>query len=184
MDALEWPERVKTMQRNWIGRSEGVEFALTFTNDPMKALRVFTTRPGTGFGVTYAVVAPEHPLLSDLTTDDQRLAVEEIVARASSTTEIERTTSSSEGLGLEKRGSFTGSYVINPFNGDAVPVYVADYVLGNYGTGAIMAVPGEDERDYEFALVHGLKIVRTVQPPEGFDDGPYSGEARISTPAS
>ena len=176
MDELEWPERVKTMQRNWIGRSEGVEFALTLASDPTKSLRVFTTRPDTGFGVTYAVVAPEHALLDDLTTDDQRVAVDEIVARASSTTEIERTTSSSEGVGLEKRGAFTGSYVINPFNGESVPVYVADYVLGNYGTGAIMAVPGEDERDYEFALVHGLNVVRTVQPPEGFDDGAYSGD--------
>jgi leucyl-tRNA synthetase len=176
MDGLEWPERVKTMQRNWIGRSEGVEFSLPFASDPTKALRVFTTRPDTGFGVTYAVVAPEHPLLIVLTTDEQRAAVEEIVLRASTTTEIERLTSSSEGVGLEKRGAFTGSYVINPFNGDSVPVYVADYVLGNYGTGAIMAVPGEDERDYDFALVHGLNVVRTVQPPQDFDEGAYGGD--------
>jgi leucyl-tRNA synthetase len=176
MDGLEWPERVKTMQRNWIGRSEGVEFSLPFASDPTKSLRVFTTRPDTGFGVTYAVVAPEHPLLDDLTATEQRASVDEIVARASTTTEIERTTSSSEGVGLEKRGAFTGSYVTNPFNGQSVPVYVADYVLGNYGTGAIMAVPGEDERDYDFALVHGLNIIRTVQPPEGFDDGAYNGD--------
>jgi leucyl-tRNA synthetase len=176
MDGLEWPERVKTMQRNWIGRSEGVEFSLPFASDPTKALRVFTTRPDTGFGVTYAVVAPEHPLLIVLTTDEQRAAVEEIVLRASTTTEIERLTSSSEGVGLEKRGAFTGNYVINPFNGDSVPVYVADYVLGNYGTGAIMAVPGEDERDYDFALVHGLNVVRTVQPPQDFDEGAYGGD--------
>ncbi|MFY9784048.1 MAG: leucine--tRNA ligase [Acidimicrobiales bacterium] len=176
MDDLEWPERVKTMQRNWIGRSEGVEFSLPFASDPTKSLRVFTTRSDTGFGVTYAVVAPEHPLLTELTTDNQGPAVEEIVARAATTSEIERMTSSSEGVGLEKRGAFTGSYVINPFTKDAVPVYVADYVLGSYGTGAIMAVPGEDERDYEFALVHGLKVVRTVQPPEGFDEGAYDGD--------
>jgi leucyl-tRNA synthetase len=175
LNALEWPERVKVMQRNWIGRSEGVEFDLPFAVDASKSLRVFTTRPDTGFGVTYAVVAPEHPLLSSLTTDDERVRVEEIVLRASNTTEIERSTNSSEGLGLEKRGAFTGSFVINPFTNEQVPVYVADYVLGTYGTGAIMAVPGEDERDYEFAKVHGLRVVRTVQPPANFE-GSYNGE--------
>jgi leucyl-tRNA synthetase len=175
-DALEWPERVKTMQKNWIGRSEGVEFDLPFADDPTKALRVFTTRPDTGFGVTYAVLAPEHPLLEELTTEAQRAVVDEVVTRATATSEVERTTSSSEGIGLEKRGAFTGSFVINPFNAESVPVYVADYVLGNYGTGAIMAVPGEDERDYDFALVHGLPVVRTVQPPEGLEDGAYSGD--------
>jgi leucyl-tRNA synthetase len=176
LDDLEWPERVKTMQRNWIGRSEGVEFDLPLTYDPSKALRVFTTRPDTGFGVTYAVVAPEHPMLALLTTDDERLRVEEIVARATSISEIERTSSSGEGVAAEKRGAFTGSYVTNPFTSERVPVYVADYVLGNYGTGAIMAVPGEDERDYEFAKMHGLPVVRTVQPPEGFDGDAYSGD--------
>jgi leucyl-tRNA synthetase len=174
-DALEWPERVKTMQKNWIGRSEGVEFDLPFAHDATKVLRVFTTRPDTGFGVTYAVVAPEHPLLADLVTEEQRQAVEEIVARATVTSEIERTTSSSEGVGLEKRGAFTGSYVINPFNGESVPVYVADYVLGNYGTGAIMAVPGEDERDFDFANVHGLPVIHTVQVPQE-TEGSYSGD--------
>ena len=176
LDALEWPERVKTMQRNWIGRSEGVEFDLALAYDTTKALRVFTTRPDTGFGVTYAVVAPEHPMLSLLTTDDERLRVDEIVLRASNTSEIERTTSSSEGIGLEKRGAFTGSFVINPFTMEKVPVYVADYVLGNYGTGAIMAVPGEDDRDFDFATVHGLPIVRTVQPPADFEGGAYHGD--------
>jgi leucyl-tRNA synthetase len=176
LDELEWPERVKTMQRNWIGRSEGVEFDLPLAYDETRSLRVFTTRPDTGFGVTYAVVAPEHPLLSLLTTDDERARVEEIVTRASSTSEVERTTSSSEGIGLEKRGAFTGSFVINPFTKEKVPVYVADYVLGNYGTGAIMAVPGEDERDFDFATVHGLPVVRTVQPPEGFEGGSYHGD--------
>jgi leucyl-tRNA synthetase len=174
-DALEWPERVKTMQKNWIGRSEGVEFDLPFADDPTKALRVFTTRPDTGFGVTYAVVAPEHPLLDALTTEAQRAAVEEIVTRATAISEIERTSSSSEGIGLEKRGAFTGGYVINPFTSQAVPVYVADYVLGNYATGAVMAVPGEDDRDFDFATVHGLDVVHTVQPPEGFGDGAYTG---------
>jgi leucyl-tRNA synthetase len=176
LDDVEWPERVKTMQRNWIGRSEGVEFGLPLADDPSKALRVFTTRPDTGFGVTYAVVAPEHPMLLALTTESERLRVEEIVSRATSISEIERTSSSAEGVAAEKRGAFTGSYVLNPFTKERVPVYVADYVLGNYGTGAIMAVPGEDDRDFEFAKVHGLPIIRTVQPPEGFDGDVYNGE--------
>jgi len=175
IDALEWPERVKTMQRNWIGRSEGVEFTLPLASDPSRGLRVFTTRPDTGFGVTYAVVAPEHPLLGELTTDDQRANVAELVERASSASELERTASSDAGAGLDKRGAFTGSYVINPFNGKEVPVYVADYVLGTYGTGAIMAVPAEDERDFAFAQVHGLPVVRTVEAPEGHE-GVYSGD--------
>jgi leucyl-tRNA synthetase len=176
IDTLDWPERVKTMQRNWIGRSEGVEFDLPLAMDPSRALRVFTTRPDTGFGVTYAVIAPEHPLLDALTTDDEREQVSELVARATSASELERTASSDAGVGLEKRGAFTGSFVINPFTKAEVPVYVADYVLGTYGTGAIMAVPAEDERDFAFATVHGLPIVRTVQPPEGFEGGAYAGE--------
>ena len=176
IDSLEWPERVKTMQRNWIGRSEGVEFALPFQHDASKELRVFTTRPDTGFGVTYAVVAPEHPLLADLTTDEQRAVVEELVGRATQASELERTASSDAGAGLDKRGAFTGSHVVNPFNNEPVPVYVADYVLGNYGTGAIMAVPAEDERDYAFAQVHGLPIVRTVATPDDFAGGAYAGD--------
>ncbi len=176
LDGLDWPERVKTMQRNWIGRSEGVEFDLPLAMDPSKALRVFTTRPDTGFGMTYAVVAPEHPMLSLLTTDDERASVEAIILRASNATDLERTTSSNEGDGLDKRGAFTGSFVVNPFTSEQVPVYVADYVLGSYGTGAIMAVPGEDERDFDFATVHGLRVTRTVQPPADHGDGPYNGD--------
>jgi leucyl-tRNA synthetase len=176
IDTLDWPERVKTMQRNWIGRSEGVEFDLPLAMEPAKALRVFTTRPDTGYGVTYAVIAPEHPLLDELTTDDEREQVNELVARASSASELERTASSDAGAGLEKRGAFTGSFVINPFTREEVPVYVADYVLGTYGTGAIMAVPAEDERDFAFATVHGLPIVRTTQPPVDFEGGAYSGD--------
>jgi leucyl-tRNA synthetase len=176
VDPLEWPERVKTMQRNWIGRSEGVEFELALASDPARGLRVFTTRPDTGFGVTYAVIAPEHPMLDELTTDDERDNVNELVARATSASELERTASSEDGAGLEKRGAFTGSFVVNPFTNAQVPVYVADYVLGTYGTGAIMAVPGEDERDFAFAGVHGLPVVRTTQPPAGFEGGAYSGE--------
>ncbi len=176
LEGLGWPERVKTMQRNWIGRSEGVEFDLPVVGHEGLAIRVFTTRPDTGFGVTYAVLAPEHPLVEELTSGAQRAAVAEVVERAAVTNEIERTSSSDEGVGLAKRGAFTGSHVVNPFTGAAVPLYVADYVLVNYGTGAIMAVPGEDQRDFDFARVHDLPVVRTVAPPEGFGEGPYTGD--------
>jgi len=178
IDTLEWPDRVKTMQRNWIGRSEGVEFDLALQGDHSRALRVFTTRPDTGFGVTYAVVAPEHPMLWDLVTDSERESVTGLVERASLASELERTASSDAGGGIDKRGAFTGSFVVNPFTQQSVPVYVADYVLGTYGTGAIMAVPAEDERDFAFATLHALPIVRTTQPPDGHGDGPYSGEGQ------
>ncbi len=176
LDTLDWPDRIKSMQRNWIGRSEGVEFDLAFANDPSKAIRVFTTRPDTAFGITYAVVAPEHALLEQLTTDDQRDAVADLVERASKESEIVRTATSEGGAALDKRGAFTGSYVMNPLNGESVPVYVADYVLGTYGTGAIMAVPGEDERDYAFAVAYGLPVVHTTQVPDGFEGGAFTGD--------
>ena len=174
LEAMDWPERVKTMQRNWIGRSEGAQFKMQVAEQPDLYIEVFTTRPDTGFGMTYAVLAPEHPLVDQVTTDEQRAAVAELRERAKHATDIERL--SSEGA-LDKRGAFTGSHCINPFTDQPVPLYVADYVLGSYGTGAIMAVPAEDQRDYEFATAYGLPIVRTVQPPEGFaDDAAYSGE--------
>jgi leucyl-tRNA synthetase len=176
LDNLDWPDRIKTMQRNWIGRSEGVEFDLAFAADPSKALRVFTTRPDTAFGITYAVVAPEHPLLDELTIDVQRDAVSELVERATKESEIVRTATSEGGAALEKRGAFTGSFVVNPMNGESVPVYVADYVLGTYGTGAIMAVPGEDERDYAFAVAYGLPVVHTTEVPDGFEVGAFTGD--------
>lgn len=178
LDDLEWPERVKTMQRHWIGRSEGAEFDLPVEGDEDLSLRVFTTRPDTSFGMTYAVVAPEHPMVDVLTTNAQRDAVEEIRRRAATASEIERTAAGDPGS-LDKRGAFTGSYVRNPFNGAAVPVYVADYVLMGYGTGAIMAVPAEDERDWDFAKLHDLPIVRTVQPPADWEaggGGAYTGD--------
>jgi leucyl-tRNA synthetase len=176
LDTLEWPERVKAMQRNWIGRSEGVEFDLAFASDPNRAIRVFTTRPDTAFGITYAVIAPEHPLLEELTTNEQRFNVTALVERASKESEVVRTASSEGGAALEKRGAFTGSYVINPLNDESVPVYVADYVLGTYGTGAIMAVPGEDERDHAFAVAYALPIVHTTEVPDGFVGGAYNGD--------
>jgi leucyl-tRNA synthetase len=177
LDALDWPERVKTMQRNWIGRSEGAQFELAVQGREDLRISVFTTRPDTSFGMTYAVLAPEHPLVDLITTESQRDEVEALRQRVQGASDIERT--SSEGGPLAKRGAFTGSSVINPFTGDAVPLYVADYVLMGYGTGAIMAVPGEDERDFAFAKAYDLPVVRTTEPaeglPEGFDEA-YVGD--------
>ena len=149
------------------------------------ARRVFTTRPDTGFGMTYAVVAPEHPLVDELTTPEHRAAVEELRTRAAASTDVERMAETGADR-LDKRGAFTGSSVVNPFTGRGVPIYVADYVLMGYGTGAIMAVPAEDERDWDFAQAYGLPVVRTVQPPDGWDDeggraGPTRARARRST---
>ena len=167
------------MQRNWIGRSEGAEFEMAVTDaqgaprDGVEPVRVFTTRPDTSFGMTYAVMAPEHPLVATVTTDEHRDEVEAFVRRAGETSDVDRL--KSEG-GLEKRGTFTGAYLANPFTGRPVPLYLADYVLMGYGTGAIMAVPAEDQRDWDFATTHGLPIVRTIQPPEGFDGEAYTGD--------
>ena len=183
LEPLDWPERVKTMQRNWIGRSEGAEFDLAVEgrlDGAGLAIRVYTTRPDTSFGMTYAVLAPEHPLVAELTTDEQRAAVEDFVARVATKSEIERLSSedpSETGAAVASdRGVFTGSSVINPFNGQPVPVYLADYVLMGYGTGAIMAVPAEDQRDWDFAQAHRLPVVRTVQPPEGWEGEAYTGD--------
>src|SRR5580704_11728721 len=177
LDDLDWPERVKTMQRNWIGRSEGVEFDLPVVGEGREdlALRVFTTRPDTSFGMTYAVVAPEHPLVDVLTTRDQRAEVEALRSTAAARSELDRTSEHGTDT-LAKRGAFTGGHVVNPFTDEAIPVYVADYVLMRYGTGAIMAVPAEDDRDWDFAQAQGLAVVRTTQPPEGFDGGAWTGD--------
>ncbi|MCK9487087.1 MAG: leucine--tRNA ligase [Dehalococcoidia bacterium] len=170
---LDWPEHVKVMQRNWIGRSQGAEFTMQVQGRDDAAFRVYTTRPDTAFGMTFAVLAPEHPLVEAITAPEQRAAVQEFVERVRRTTEIERL--STEGP-AEKRGVFTGAYAINPFNQQPVPIYLADYVLTSYGTGAIMAVPGQDERDWDFAQAYGLPIVRTVQPPEDFEGDAYMGD--------
>ena len=184
LDDLEWPERAKVMQRNWIGRSEGAEFDLPVEGRPGLSMRVFTTRPDTSFGMTYAVIAPEHPLVEQLTTDENRDTVDALRSRAAEETEIERM-AEGDPSALDKRGAFTGSNVINPFTDRPVPVYVADYVLMGYGTGAIMAVPAEDERDWAFATLHGLPIVRTVQPPDDWEaggGGAYTGDgAKINS---
>jgi leucyl-tRNA synthetase len=179
LDGLDWPERVLTMQRNWIGRSEGAEMDLAICDEAGTphpeghTLRVFTTRPDTSFGMTYAVLAPEHPMVAELTTDERRAEVEAFVEQARNTSEIDRMSSERS---LDKRGTFTGAWCRNPFTGAPVPLYLADYVLAGYGTGAIMAVPAEDQRDWEFAEVHDLPIVRTVQPPEDFDGQAYTGD--------
>ncbi len=173
LGALDWPERVKVMQRNWIGRSEGAEFNLPVNDRDDLSIRVFTTRPDTSFGMTYAVLAPEHPLVPELTTDDRREAVDAFVEEATRATELDRL--STEGP-LEKRGVFTGSHAVNPFTGEPIPIYLADYVLMTYGTGAIMAVPGEDQRDWDFARIHSLPIIRTVQPPDDWDGEAYTGD--------
>ena len=170
LDDLDWPRSTKEMQRNWIGRSEGVELQFPLAGGG-GGIRVFTTRPDTLFGATYMVLAPEHPLVDPVTTDAQRQQVEDYRAAAATKSELERTE-----LQKEKSGVFTGGYAINPASGERIPVWAADYVLAGYGTGAIMAVPGEDERDWEFAETYGLPIIRTVQPPPDFEGGPYLGE--------
>jgi leucyl-tRNA synthetase len=179
LDALEgWPDSVKTMQRNWIGRSEGAEFSMRVCDaegvlQGDLAIAVFTTRPDTAFGMTYSVLAPEHPLLERIVVPGQAAAVSEFIRNARAASEADRL--ATEGS-LEKRGVFTGAYVLNPFTQKPVPVYIADYVLMAYGTGAIMAVPGQDVRDWEFAVSHKLPILRTVQPPEGWEGGAYTAE--------
>ncbi|HTW07064.1 MAG TPA: class I tRNA ligase family protein, partial [Acidimicrobiales bacterium] len=165
-------ERVKTMQRNWIGRSSGAQFYMEIAGTAER-IEVFTTRPDTAFGMTFVVLAPEHPLVGSIVAPERLAAVNAFVERARQEPEFER--QAFEGS-LDKRGIFTGAHAINPFNGEEVPVFLADYVLMSYGTGAIMAVPGQDQRDWEFAQAYGLPIVRTVQPPEGWDGEAYTGD--------
>ncbi|MEJ7689212.1 MAG: leucine--tRNA ligase [Nocardioidaceae bacterium] len=176
MGALEgtWPARVLTMQRNWIGRSEGahVDFVIEGPDGPRdEPVTVFTTRPDTLFGATFFVVAADAPLAAELVTDEQSGAFEDYLRVVQRSTEIERLTE-----GRDKTGVFLGVHAVNPVTGQPIPAYAADYVLADYGTGAIMAVPGQDQRDYDFAVQFDLPIVRTVQPSEGFDGEAYTGE--------
>lgn len=159
LDLIDWPESIKTMQRNWIGRSEGVEFDMR-TDGHTESMRVFTTRVDTVFGMSFAVLAPEHPLVAEITTPDRRAEVEEYIRQAQRISEIERLSTE-----RERTGVFTGAYAINPMNGENVPVYIADYVLLTYGTGAIMAVPAHDTRDFDFAKRYGLPITVVIAPP-------------------
>lgn len=162
LDTVDWPDRVKAMQRNWIGRSEGAR--LIFELESGKSLEVFTTRPDTVFGATFMVLAPEHPYVDELTTSEQREAVDAYVKEARTKSEIERQSTDES---KQKTGVFTGGYAINPVNDERIPVWIADYVLMTYGTGAIMAVPSGDQRDFEFARQFNLPIIPTVQPEDG-----------------
>ncbi|MDR3298155.1 MAG: leucine--tRNA ligase [Candidatus Nomurabacteria bacterium] len=174
IDALDWPEKIKVMQKNWIGRSEGaeVEFGVKASDEK---IGVFTTRPDTLFGATFLVLAPEHPLVSKLVNDDTRRKVDQYRGEAMKKSEIERQENK------EKTGVFTGSYAINPATGAEMPIWVADYVLMGYGSGAIMAVPAHDERDYEFAGKFELPIIKVIEKPENSNDDEacYSGEGKL-----
>lgn len=173
---IDWPAKIKTMQHNWIGRSQGAEitFSVDGTGDSIK---VFTTRPDTLFGATFLVLAPEHKLVSEITTDDQRQAVNKYCTEAIKKSEIERQGDH------EKTGVFTGAYAINPATGNKMPIWVADYVLGNYGDGAVMAVPAHDTRDNEFAHKFDLPIVKVIDPTDDVDDDDvidcYAGEGLL-----
>ncbi|MBL9038786.1 MAG: leucine--tRNA ligase, partial [Archangium sp.] len=157
LDGLDWPDGIKEMQRNWIGKSEGAEVTFRLVGSDA-SLTVFTTRPDTLFGCTYCVVAPEHPLVAQLTSPEQRSAVDAYVTATKSKSDLARTD-----LAKEKTGVFTGGFAINPATGKQVPVWVADYVLLSYGTGAIMAVPAHDERDHAFAKTFNLPIIEVVK---------------------
>ncbi len=160
---MDWPDQVTSMQRNWIGRSQGAElrFGLDVPGVEEREIRVFTTRPDTVYGVSFFVLAPEHPLLEKITSPEQRDAVRTYVDAARRETEIDRLSTE-----REKTGVFTGAYVTNLFNGERVPIWTADYVLYTYGTGAVMGVPGHDQRDFDFAKKYGLKIVPVFRHPE------------------
>jgi len=176
LELVDWPESVKTMQREWIGRSEGAEVEFAVEGHEGASIEVYTTRPDTLYGATFMVLAPEHPLVASLTTDAQRGAIDDYIASAAVKTDLERTD-----LAKEKSGVSTGAYALNPvLPADdpraRIPIWVADYVLISYGSGAIMAVPGQDQRDWEFAEQYDLPIIRTVQPPADFDGQAFSGD--------
>ena len=172
-DALDWTEMVKTMQKNWIGRSVGAEVEFAVSGQDSK-ITVFTTRPDTLFGATYVALAPEHPLIPQLVNSDTREKVEAYIQASQQKSDVERQENK------EKTGVFTGSYVINPVNGQKLPIWVADYVLGGYGTGSVMAVPAHDERDFAFAEKFDLPIVQVIDKPEhSADAGCYSGEGEL-----
>jgi len=156
---IDWPERVKTLQTNWIGKSTGA--AVVFRTEQGDPLEVFTTRPDTLWGATFMVLAPEHPLVKKITTAEEREAVEEYARNAVRQTDIQR-----ESAEKDKTGVFTGGYALNPVNGEKIPVWIADYVLLGYGTGAVMGVPAHDQRDYEFAHDHDIPVVPVILPPD------------------
>ncbi|MEP2777605.1 MAG: leucine--tRNA ligase [Luteolibacter sp.] len=161
LDTLDWPEGIKLLQKNWIGRSEGAEVIFAIGG---KSVTVFTTRPDTLFGATYMVLAPEHPFVSEITTPENMEVVEAYKKSISAKSDLDRTD-----LNKDKSGVFTGAYAINPVNGEEIPVWIADYVMMGYGTGAIMAVPAHDERDFEFAQKYDLPVLQVVQPTDDSD---------------
>ncbi len=159
-EGIDWPAKVREMQTNWVGRSEGAQ--VKFTTGPGDVVEVFTTRPDTLWGATFMVLAPEHPLVEKLTTPDRQAEVDEYVFEATRQTDVDR-----ESAEKEKTGVFIGAYAINPVNNAPIPIWIADYVLMTYGTGAIMGVPGHDERDFQFALKYGLPIWPVIEQPDG-----------------
>lgn len=171
-----WPEHVKTMQRNWIGKSTGAE--VDFPIDGLdKTIRIFTTRPDTIYGVTFMAIAPESPLVSELVISEQKAEVEDFLARVALEDRFKRTS-----LEAKKEGVFLGRYAVNPLTGERIPIYVANYILYEYGTGAIMAVPGHDQRDFDFAKEYGIDIKQVVRPKDGdwnVQERPYEGEGII-----
>jgi len=189
LDVVDWPESIRIMQRNWIGKSEGADIVFPVEGHENLGIRVFTTRPDTTFGATYMVLAPELDLVDEIVpaewpvgtptawrgTFGTDVSPAEAVSAyrnfAATQTEVER-----QAEGREKTGVFVGAYATNPCNGDSIPIFIADYVLAAYGTGAIMAVPGQDQRDWDFAEVFDLPIIRTVQPPDVFDGEAYVGD--------
>ena len=176
LDRIDWPAKVKTMQRNWIGRSQGAEVEFVVDGSD-HLIKVFTTRPDTLFGATFLVLAPEHKLVKEITTGEQKDSVSAYCEQAMRRSEIERQGDK------EKTGVFTGAYAINPATGAKMPIWIADYVLGNYGEGAVMAVPAHDERDYEFAGKYKLPVVKVIDPTEDIDDDDlidfYDGEGTL-----
>ncbi|MBA4147755.1 MAG: leucine--tRNA ligase [Verrucomicrobia bacterium] len=170
LNTIDWSDSLKEMQRNWIGRSEGASVEFQIQGSKFK-VEVFTTRPDTLFGATYMVLSPEHKLVNEITTPEQKDAVEQYKQAATNKSDLERTE-----LAKDKTGVFTGAYAINPVNGEKIPIWIADYVLASYGTGAIMAVPGHDTRDFEFAQKFSLPIIQVVQPPEGKDWQGYTDD--------
>ena len=168
LDNLDWPDSIKASQKNWIGKSTGAE--ITFQIDENNTIDVFTTRPDTIFGATYLVIAPEHPILEDIITDQQRKEIEEDCKNTLLKSDLERQENQKN-----KTGVFTGAYAINPVSEEKIPIWISDYVLFGYGTGAIMAVPAHDERDFEFAKKFNLKIIKVIKS----DQDCYSGAGEI-----
>ena len=190
LKGIEWPESIKSSQRNWIGRSEGVEIRFPLSipqsaagENPKKEVVVFTTRPDTLYGVSFLALAPEHPLVYEITTAEQLPSVEAYVQQAAHASEADRASNV-----VEKKGVFSGTYAVHPLSAEPIPIWVADYVLPGYGTGAIMGVPGHDERDYQFARIHDLPVIPVVQAENGeqgdfydghgvlLNSGPFSGQ--------